>query len=67
MALQRPLTRKEFVIQSLLAGRQPWATLVDTEEADPATPMARSDLEAPRPSSPSVVFELTRPARAVRG
>ena len=66
MALQRPLTRKEFVIQSLLAGRQPWKTLVDAEEADPTTPMARADLEAARPSSPPLVFDLTRPARAVR-
>ena len=59
MALQRPLTRKEFVIQSLLALREPWATLVDAEEADPTIPMERPELDAPRPTSPSLVFDLT--------
>jgi len=43
MALQRPLTRKEFIIQSLLSSREPWATLVDAEEADPTVPMDRPE------------------------
>lgn len=63
MALQRPLTRKEFVIQSLLAWREPWATLVDAEvrpeEEDPTMPMEHPEPDAPRPPSPSLVFDLT--------
>ena len=63
MALQRPLTRKEFVIQSLLAWREPWATLVDAGETeDPTRPMRRPEVETPRPrsdSQDSAVFDLT--------
>jgi hypothetical protein len=50
MALQRPLTRKEFVIQSLLGMREPWDTLVDPvelDDQDPTMPVtqARRDTE----------------------
>jgi hypothetical protein len=59
MALQRPLTRKEFIIQSLLTWREPWATLVDAEEEEPTVPLRRPDSEAPRPAIDSFVFDLT--------
>jgi hypothetical protein len=59
MALQRPLTREEFVIQSLLSSREPWVTLVDAEEADPTEPMERPEPAPPRATSPSLVFDLT--------
>jgi hypothetical protein len=58
MALQRPLTRKEFIIQSLLSSREPWATLVDVEEADPTVPMDRPEPDEGRPTIPSPVFDL---------
>ena len=59
MALQRPLTRKEFVIQSLLTWREPWATLVDAEEEDLTVPLTRPESEPPRPATDSCVFDLT--------
>jgi hypothetical protein len=59
MALQRPLTRKEFIIQSLLTWREPAATLVDTDDQEPTLRMRRPDREPSRPSTPSCVFDLT--------
>jgi|HubBroStandDraft_2_1064218.scaffolds.fasta_scaffold1601638_1 hypothetical protein len=41
--LQRPSTIKEFVIQSLLAWREPAATLVDYDDEEPTLPQRRPD------------------------
>jgi hypothetical protein len=46
--LQRPSTVKEFVIQSLLAWREPAATIVDHEDEEPTMPMRRPETEGPR-------------------
>jgi hypothetical protein len=64
MALQRPLTREEFVIQSLLGMREPWVTVVDAdvavvEDDDPTVPMRQPPHEEPRPALDSTVFDLT--------
>ncbi len=45
--LQRPSTVKEFVIQSLLAWREPAATIVDHEDEEPTLPLRRADTEPP--------------------
>jgi hypothetical protein len=67
MALQRPLTRKEFVIQSLLTWHEPWATLVDAEEVqevdDPTVPLRWAESEPPRPAADSFVFDLSEVPR----
>jgi hypothetical protein len=60
--LQRPLTRKEFVIQSLLSWREPWATLVDADDEEPTMQLERptaQDDEAPSTDRASNVFDLT--------
>jgi hypothetical protein len=46
--LQRPSTVKEFVIQSLLAWREPAATIVDHDDEEPTMPMRRPETEGPR-------------------
>lgn len=60
MGLQRPPTAKEFVIHSILGGRQAADTIVDEEErttlVDPMPP-------PPRPSQDSIVFDLMLPPR----
>jgi hypothetical protein len=43
--LQRPSTVKEFVIQSLLAWREPAATIVDHDDEDPTLPLRRPETE----------------------
>jgi hypothetical protein len=43
--LQRPSTVKEFVIQSLLAWREPAATIVDHDDEEPTLPLRRPDAE----------------------
>ena len=57
--LQRPLTRKEFVIQSLLAWREPWATLVDADDEEPTMQLPRPDGDAESAGRSSSVFDLT--------
>jgi hypothetical protein len=55
--LQRPLTFKEFVIQSILGSREAADTIVDAEER--ATEV---DLPPPPPpSQDSIVFDLKSP------
>jgi hypothetical protein len=60
MGLQRPPTIKEFVIHSILGGRDVADTIVDPEErttdVDPIPP-------PPRPSQDSIVFDLMTPPR----
>jgi hypothetical protein len=60
MRLQRPPTLGEFVIHSILGGREIADTVVDPEEriteVDPIPP--------PRPTLDSVVFDLMSPPRA---
>jgi hypothetical protein len=63
MALQRPLTRKEFVIQSLLEMREPWATLVDPveiDDQDPTMPMPRARRDTEDELEPSSVMIVDR-------
>jgi hypothetical protein len=44
--MQRPATLREFVIQSLLACREPAATLVDHDDEEPTLPLRRPQSRA---------------------